>query len=313
MTITNNTKTITDCNIKNVKALYPLCDVAIDVLDNHKTSVKASDLKAAGVVESLEGIQKTAGGIYDTANKLRVLRESVGISGANCDDTDSLHNTRETEQKLRALCATWFTYFGKRNPRTEKGSDRPLYSLTNADLLTLGAECQSALTETKGNTSKVYTVFLVHLLKMTARILKGEPFMTLPEGELEKIKAAAAEAAAKRAEKAAETRKKNEVKKAAERAARVKEKAEFDQLKAETEEARKNVLDRELMVAAINAMPLTFAQKRLLLDCSSAVKNSAEAAIAWTQVKAMTSDSATEKDELFFNQGTVVYEYNEVV
>lgn len=284
--LNNMTERITDCRIKNVVALYPLCDVAIDMMEGNKTTITETMLKAAGVVESLDGILKTATAIYDESERLQALRESVGLNGSEGRDTADLYQMAETEKAFRKNCDTWFMMFGRRAARTAKGAERPLYSLVTADVLTIGAERQAALTAAKGDKSKAYQKFAVRLMWATGRILEGKPLSTMSQEELEDIKQTEREKASERAEKAAKTRKKNEEKKAQERATRATEKAEYEKAKKEVEEARKNVVDRELLVAAINAMPLTLEQKMFLLDCTRAVKGSAEAAMAWTKLNA---------------------------
>lgn len=296
-TINNQSKRITDVRVKNVVALYPMCDIAIDMMENAKTTLTESMLKSAGVVESFDGVIKCATAIYDTSERLQALRESAGLNGAVANDTSDLHQMHETEQAFRENCNTWFMMFGRRAARTAKGAERPLYSIVTADVLTIGAERQAAFTSAKGDKTKAYQKFAVRLMWATGRILEGKPLSVMSEDELNDIKEEERKKADERSEKAQKTRKANEAKKAKERADRAAEKAEYERAKQEAEEARKNVVDLELLVAAINAMPLTLAQKMFLLDCAHAVKGSTEAAMAWAKLNEAMGKAETNTEE----------------
>lgn len=310
--IDNRTKSITDCKIANVKVLYPACDVAIEMLESKSIKLTADMLKAADVSESIDGFRKSASYIYNAAKKCRIIRESYGLSGADCADTDEMNKTAEAESELRSALGTFFSMFGKRYPRTEKGADRPLYNVTGADLVMVGAESQAALNAVNGDESKVEEEFLGRLMWAVARLLTGKPFMTMTDEEAESIKAEADKAASERATKAAESRKKNAEKRAEQARAEKAKQTEYDNIKAENERLKKNVVDRELFVAAVNAMPLSDDQKRMLIDCAYAVKGSAEAALLRVQVSKLYNTEEKPEVPALANQNPIECESTEV-
>ena len=300
--IDNRTKSITDCKIANVKVLYPACDVAIEMLESKSIKLTADMLKAADVSESIDGFRKSAAYIYNAAKKCRIIRESYGLNGADCVDTDEMNKTAEAESELRSALGTFFSMFGKRYPRTEKG----------ADLVMVGAESQAALNAVNGDESKVEEEFLGRLMWAVARLLTGKPFITMTDEEAASIKAGADKAASERAAKAAESRKKNAEKRAEQARSEKAKQTEYDSIKAENERLKKNVVDRELFVAAVNAMPLSDAQKRMLIDCAYAVKGSAEAALLRVQVSKLYNTEVKPGVPALANQNPIECESTEV-
>lgn len=266
----NNTKTIVNCTITNIHALFPLCDVAKAVLDG-KTTVSAKDLKDAGVVESYDAIRKTSGQIYDKAELAEAVRQSKGLVNITAEDTDDLHPLVNVEGELRDLINQWFTYFGNREPRKrpDPASDkpvpyRPLYSVKQTDYYTLGKIAKQAQEMAKGD--KVYDQFFLNLLAVTARIIYGEPLSVLPADHIAEVMRQESEKAAERVEKAKKTRAENQVK--AEKAL------------AEQRAAEKHTRDLEAEIAKMKADAINISEVIALVQKSHAHKAEKDAIIA---------------------------------
>lgn len=268
--MTNYTKTITNCTIANVHSLFPLCDVAKAVLDG-VTGVTATDLKDAGVVESYDAIRKTAGAIFDKAELAEAMRQSKGLVNVTADDTDDLHPLANVEAELRDLINQWFCYFGNREPRKrpDPASDkpvpyRPLYSVKQTDYYTLGKIAKQAQEMAKGD--KVYDQFLINLLKITARIIYGEPLSVLPAEHITKVMNEEKAKAAERVEKAKKTRQENQVK--AEKAL------------AEKRAAEQHTRELEAEVAELKATAIQISEVIALVQKSHARREEKDAIIA---------------------------------
>ena len=185
------------------------------------------------------------------------LRRKNGIADAKAlADTDELFHLDDTQRDLKKSLDLWYSAFGKRNPRTEKGADRPLYSITNSDYVQAGYLGHQAEAEVGEDTAKLHDTFLKLMVWSTARILKGEPMGTIPEKDLKAAEKANREAMSERAKKAAETRKANEQAKA-----EVARKQREEEKRVKTMEARlakmesdaKNVAKVIAMVQASHA------------------------------------------------------------
>lgn len=268
--MTNNTKTIVNCTIANVHSLFPMCDVAKAVLDG-KTTVTATDLKDAGVVESYDAIRKTAGEIFDKAELAEAVRHSQGLVNVTAEDTDDLHPVANIEVELRELVNQWFTYFGNREPRKrpDPASNkpvpyRPLYSVKQTDYYTLGKIAKQAQEMAKGD--KVYDQFFINLLAVTARIIYGAPLSVLPADHIAEVMRQESEKAAERAEKAKKTRAENQ--------------AKAEKALAEQRAAEQHTRDLETKIAKMKADAINISEVIALVQKSHAHKAEKDAIIA---------------------------------
>ena len=266
----NNTKTIVNCTITNIHALFPLCDVAKAVLDG-KTTVSAKDLKDAGVVESYDAIRATAGKIFDKAELAEAMRHSQGLINVTADDTDDLHPLANVEGELRDLVNQWFSYFGNREPRRrpDPTSDkpvqyRPLYSVVKTDYYTIGKIAKQAQEMAKGD--KFYDQFFINMLKVTARMIYGEPLSVLPTEHITKVMNEEKAKMAERAEKAQKTRKENQ--------------AKAEKALAEQRAAEQHTRELEAKVAKMEATAIQISEVIALVQKSHAHKAEKDAIIA---------------------------------
>lgn len=265
--------------IKNVKSLSPLCDVAVKAYDE-KRNITAVELQEAKVSESYDGLLKNATHIYDLAILVIELRRKNGISDAKAlADTDELFHLDDTQRDLKKSLDLWYSAFGKRNPRTEKGADRPLYSITNSDYVQVGYLCHQAEAEVGADTAKLHDTFLKLMVWSTARILKGEPMGTIPEKDLKAAEKANRDAMSERAKKAAETRKANEQAKA--EAAR------------KQREEEKRVKTMEARLAKMESEAISVAKVIAMVQASHATEDEKTAII-----NALTENSAPKVTEL---------------
>lgn len=278
-TFENRTKTITECNIANLHALDPMCDVAHDVLVNHKTRVTADDFKAAGVILTFDKVYEKAGIIYDKAELAERMRQANGLCGAHAADTDDLHPIAEVEGELRDALNAWFMYFGTREPRraqapAEQGKNRnqtpkyrPLYSVKSTDYYTIGKIAKQAQEMATSTTDKaVYDQFFINLLTVTARIIYGEPLTVIPDENIQAVMAKAEEKRKERADRANETRKANEQAKAEEARQKREEEKRVKAIEAENERLKADAINTAKVIALIQASHATRKEKDAIIE-----------------------------------------------
>lgn len=226
--------------------------------NNEVSAVTEENLKTFGVVETKEAIVKTAESIYSAASTLASIRESMGVKE---DEKLLVAPSRELRQLMRA----WFAMCGTRPPvmkpnkkYNEDEGRRPLYSVTDADLVLLGEVCADARNAVDNDLSKVGPEFLNRLVIMTGRLLAGKPLARISADDLKEARKEANRAKAERAKK---TREKN-TKKASE-AESVR--AERDQLKAELEKIKASVIEMGPVIDAILNSHATYEEKEHIL------------------------------------------------
>lgn len=226
--------------------------------ENEISAVTEENLKKFGVIEPKEAIVKTAESIYTAASTLASIRESIGVKE---DEKLLVAPARE----LRQLMRVWFAMCGTRPPvikpnKTYKEDEgrRPLYSVTDADLVLLGEVCADARNAVDNDPAKIGTEFLNRLILMTGRLLAGKPLARISADELKEARKAAVKA---KTEKAQKTREAN-TKKASE-AESVR--AERDQLKDELEKLKARVIEMGPVIDAIQASHATAEEKEHIL------------------------------------------------
>ena len=226
--------------------------------ENEVAAVTEENLTKYGVVEKKEAILKTAEKVYSAASTLASIRETIGVKE---DEKLLIAPSRE----LRKVMREWFAMCGTRPPvikpnKTYKEDEgrRPLYSVTDADLVILGEVCADARNAVDNDLSKIGPEFLNRLIIMTGRLLAGKPLARISADDL---KAARKEAVKAKNEKAKKTREANTKK--ANEAEKVR--SERDQLKDELEKLKARVIEMEPVIDAIQASHATPEEKEHIL------------------------------------------------
>ena len=231
---------------------------AISDPDNNLTGVTEEAIAKFGVTEKKAAIVTLSDKIYDAAVRLAEVRRSSGL----VDNEDILVST---SRELRGLMGTWYTMCGTRPPvmKPNKAYNpdvdrRPLYKVTDSELVIIGECSEAARAAAGGNIAKISEEFLNRLVINTGRILNGKPMGTVSAEDLEAAKKAAN---AEKSEKAAKTRKKNTAK--AKEQEDLREKCEG--LEKQLAEMKASAIKTKPIVDALVASHATYAEKAAIL------------------------------------------------
>lgn len=228
-TLSNPTATVIENPIKQEKAIGKTRKVFgsglwCSAVMNGASSISADELKKFDETITIKNLRDMSDRIYTDVAAVATLRE---IS-ANSEKEEDKENLAIAVTNARKSLGAWFKTMGK---RTKDDKVKPLYNVTDADLVLLGEMAADARSMSNGNVANMADKFFELLVIQTGRLVESKPLARLSESDLKKAKAAVNKA---RKDKAAETRRKN-----AEQAAE-EEKAQAEQ--AEKVEQAENVL-----------------------------------------------------------------------